>query len=190
MKKVVIVGVGALGSHVAQLLRNEADLRLVDFDRLEQKNILAQFHARAHVGRNKAESAKKTLDFLFSTKVEAIPHKLVDDNALQLLQGTELIIDCLDNGASRRIVQAHARTFKVPCLHGALAPAASFGRVVWDEGFVVDDESADGEATCEGGEHLPFIAIVSAFVARSSQMFLEDGTKVGWQVHPGGATRI
>ena len=46
MKTVVIVGVGALGSHVALLGRNwGVQLKLVDFDRIEQKNTQAQFHS-------------------------------------------------------------------------------------------------------------------------------------------------
>ncbi len=53
--KVTIVGVGALGSHAALLLRNEADLKLIDFDKVDAKNTLAQFHARQSIGRNKAE---------------------------------------------------------------------------------------------------------------------------------------
>lgn len=186
MKKVTIVGVGALGSHVALALRNEAALKVVDFDRVEQKNVLSQFHGRSGVGTNKTNSLKQTMSFLFGTKVEGVPHRLVADNARQLLGGADLVIDCLDNGASRRVVQDFCRGGSVPCLHGALAAGGTFGRAVWTEQFVIDDEAGAGAATCEDGEFLPFICLVSAFVARAAQAFLKDGRKVGFQVHPQG----
>ena len=163
MKTVVIVGVGALGSHVVQLLRSvEATVKVIDFDRVEQKNVLSQFHGKPHVGKGKVQSLAQTMQFLFGSKIATIPHKLTPENDDQLLSGADLIIDCLDNGEARRIVQGFARRYHTPCLHGALAADGGFGRVVWDEHFRIDDEAGAGVATCEGGEHLPFIAITSA----------------------------
>lgn len=188
MKRVTIVGVGALGSHVALLLRNEAALKVVDFDRIESKNVLAQFHSKTSIGKNKASALQQTISFLFGLKTEAVPHKLTSDNAEQLLGGTELIVDCLDNAAARKVVQDYARRTSTPCLHGALAADGGFGRVVWDDRFVIDGEAGAGAATCEGGEHLPFIAIVSAYIARSAQMYLKSGKKIGFEINPiGGA---
>lgn len=186
MKKVVIVGVGALGSHVALLLRNEAMIRAVDFDRVETKNTLSQFHGKPHVGKNKAQALQQSFQFLFGLKVEVIQHRLIEDNAKAVLLGADLVIDCLDNAASREIVQRFARTSKVPCLHGALAANGAFGRVVWDERFVIDTEDGAGAPTCEGGEHLPFIAVVSALIAKSAQDFLKKGRQIGFEVSPSG----
>src|SRR5215813_4553014 len=105
MKKVTIVGAGALGSHAAVLLRNDAELRVIDFDRVERKNVLSQFHAKPSVGKNKAEAVKQSMSFLFDVKVEAVPHKLGAANTEQLLSGAEVIIDCLDNAEARLLVQ-------------------------------------------------------------------------------------
>lgn len=189
MKTVVIVGVGALGSHVVQFLRNEAALRVVDFDRVEQKNVLAQFHSKPSVSKGKVQSIQQTMQFLFGLKVEGIPHKLVAENAKEILARADLVIDCLDNGASRTVVQQHVRAAGIPCLHGALAADGGYGRVAWDEGFVIDYEGGAGAATCEGGEHLPFIGIVSAYIARAAQVFLKDGRKIGFEVSPAGVIR-
>lgn len=189
MKTIVIVGVGALGSHVVQFLRNEAALRIVDFDRVEQKNVLSQFHGKPNVGKSKIQSVQGTMQLLFGLKVDGVPHKLVADNASQVLGKADLVIDCLDNGASRRVVQGFAREMKVPCLHGALAADGSFGRAIWDEVFVIDDESGAGAATCEDGGQLPFIALTAACIAKSAQEFLQKGTKVGFSIHAGGAVR-
>lgn len=185
MKSIVIVGVGALGSHVVQFLRNvEATLRVIDFDRVEQKNVLSQFHSKASVTKSKVLGLQQTMNFLFGVKIEITPHKLVAENASTILKG-DLIIDCLDNGEARRIVQNYARTTSTPCLHGALAADGGFGRVVWDENFKIDEASGTG-ATCEDGAHLPFIAITSAHLAYAAQEFLLSGVQRGYQVHPGG----
>lgn len=188
---IVIVGVGALGSHLVPLLRNEkVAIKIVDFDRIEQKNVASQFHAKTTVGKAKVVGLAQTLQFLFGQKVEGIPHRVTVDNVKQILGGAHLVIDCLDNGASRRLIQDAVRATNTPCLHGALAADGGFGRIVWDEHFQIDDESAVGAPTCEGGEHLPFVALASAYLARSAQTFLRQQKKVGYQVSPAGAMAI
>jgi predicted ThiF/HesA family dinucleotide-utilizing enzyme len=172
-----------------QFLRNEADFKVIDFDRVEQKNVLAQFHGKPSVGKNKTQAIQQTMQFMWGIKLGAVPHKLVADNASQLLSGTDLIIDCLDNAEARKIVQGFSRKTQVPCLHGALAADGSFGRIVWDEAFAIDSEGVQGAATCEGGEHLPFIGIASSLLARAAQVFLTTGKKIGFELHPGGVTR-
>jgi predicted ThiF/HesA family dinucleotide-utilizing enzyme len=190
MKNVTIVGAGALGSHVAMLLRNEASLKVVDFDRVEQKNTLSQFHGKPGVGKPKVQALAQAIQLLWGHRVGTVPHRLTNENDDQLLSGSDLVIDCLDNGASRRVVQGFARRSHTPCLHGALAPGGTLGRAVWDEQFVVDDEPGHGAATCEGGEHLPFIALVAGYVAYAAQSFLTRGIRRGFHIFPGGATAL
>lgn len=190
MKTLVIVGVGALGSHVVQFARNfEVRLRLVDYDRVERKNVLSQFHGQKTVGKGKVQSVQQTMQFLFGQKLDGAPHKLTADNVEQLLGGSDIIIDCLDNGEARRLIKGYVAKTGTPCLHGALAADGAYGLVVWDEHFQIDDEPGEGTATCEDGEHLPFIAITSAYLARAIQAFLLNGTKNGYHVHPGGVTK-
>jgi predicted ThiF/HesA family dinucleotide-utilizing enzyme len=191
MKRVVVVGVGALGSHAVQLLRNTgAAIKIVDFDRVEQKNVQSQFHGKPHVGKTKVEALKQTMQFLFGAKVEANSNKLTDGNARELLGGADLVLDCLDNGDARRVVQAYVRANAVQCVHGALAPGGEFGRVVWDEAFAIDDASSAGAATCADGEHLAFIAVTASWLAHAAGVFLRQGTKVGFSISPSGAIRI
>jgi molybdopterin-synthase adenylyltransferase len=190
VKTIVVVGVGALGSHVVQLLRNvDATIRVIDFDRVEQKNVASQFHAKQSVGKSKVVGLQQTMQFLFGTKIETVPHKLVAENATQLLGSGDLVIDCLDNAASRRILQVFVRAHSAACLHGALAAEATFGRVVWDEDFTIDEEPGEGAPTCDDGDHLPFIATTAALIAQAAAGFIRTGKKVGFQIHPGGVTR-
>lgn len=189
--RVVIVGVGALGSHLVLFIRNlKAQIVLVDFDKVESKNLMSQVHTKMGVGKNKTTAMQQTLNGLFGVKVEAIPYRLTTDNAKQLLGGAGLIVDCLDNAASRQIMQDYARANNIPCLHGAVDADGSFGRVAWDENFVIDHEGAPGTPTCEDGRHLPFIARVSSYMADAVQKFVEQNRKVAYQVYPGGVAAV
>lgn len=180
---ITIIGVGALGSHVVPLLRNTAQLRVIDDDRVEAKNTAAQFHTVTAVNQLKVRSLDQLMRFCWQKSLAAIPHRLVAANADNLLGSADLLIDCLDNGPSRRLVQAYARQTATPCLHGALAAGGGFGRVIWDAHFVIDEADA-GVPTCEGGEHLPFIGLVAAYLAFSAQQFLLTGRRLGWSIAP------
>lgn len=188
---ITIVGGGALGSHLVQFLRSE-DVRLhvIDFDRIEAKNLGSQFHSQTHKGKLKVESIRQTMQFLWGLKVQGTSSKLDVNNAEQLLSKSGLIVDCLDNLAARTTVQCFAQAWKIPCVHGALAADGSFGRVAWTENFVIDPEGQAGQPTCEDGRHLPFIAMVAAHLAMAVQEFVRNGRKVGFQVSPGGTFRV
>jgi len=188
--KVTIVGVGALGSHLVQFLRNEkVTLKVIDFDRVEMRNVASQFHPKQSVGKKKVEGLYQTMKFLYGRDISKIGNKLTADNVEQILSDADLLIDCLDNGEARKLVQDFAKVNDVPCIHGALAADGGFGRVVWTEHFIIDEASA-GTATCENGEFLPFIAITSAYIAYAAQLFLRDGRKVGFSISPRGIERI
>jgi len=191
MKNVTIVGVGALGSHVVQFLRNtEVNLKIIDFDRVERKNTASQFHSKGSVGKGKTAGLQQTMNFIWGRKIEVIPHKLTSDNVTQLLGGADLVIDCLDNGEARRIVQKFTRAEDIACLHGALDANGTFGQVIWNEDFKIDDEPTEGAATCEDGAHIAFIAVASAYLTKAAQVYVADGRKIGFQINPGGAIRI
>src|SRR5258706_12109246 len=101
-KRIVICGVGALGSTCVQFCRNvEAELRLVDFDRVESKNLAAQWFVKQSVGKNKAEAIRLQLANFYGAKAEAFGVRLAATNAAQLLAGCALAVDCFDNADSR-----------------------------------------------------------------------------------------
>lgn len=188
---ILVVGIGALGSHLVQFIRNEKiDIKVVDFDRVEQKNVMSQFHGKPGIGKSKVEALKQTMDFLFKRQLTMVSNKLVAENIDALMKGATLVVDCLDNGASRKLVQDYARKHNLPCLHGALAPGGEFGRSIWDAQFVIDSELGASAATCEDGEFLPFIALTAAYMARSVQLFLKDGKKVGFSISPVGSVAV
>lgn len=193
---ITIVGLGALGSHVALFLRNEGKMRLIDFDRVDAHNILAQFHTKMGLGRNKALALSQSFLGLFGLTQDGFSAKLAKDNRDVVLGSSvgsdlpKLLLDCTDNAEARRLIQDFAKKYKVPCLHGALSADGTFARVIWTEDFVLDEEGAEGEATCIDGEHLPFFAMAASVMAVEAQHFLKTRKKRSFQLTPAGMTRL
>jgi molybdopterin-synthase adenylyltransferase len=178
MPRIIFCGVGALGSNTAVLCRNlSADFTLIDFDRVETKNLSAQGYVKQSVGKNKAEALKLQLLNFWGKKADAAGVRLAENNVDALCGPADLLVDCFDNYKSRLLLSEHARRAGKPLVHGALAADGTFGIVRWDERFTPDAEDEEGQATCEGGEHLPVIGLCAATLARVIQDFMKDGTR-------------
>jgi molybdopterin/thiamine biosynthesis adenylyltransferase len=187
--RIVFCGVGAIGSTAATLCRNlPADLAFVDFDRVETKNLAAQAFVKQSVGRNKADALRLQLLNFSGVGAEAFPVRLDTANVAALCEGADLVVDCLDNAASRRVLSAHARGTGIPLVHAALSADGTFGIVRWDERFEPDEEDRPGQPTCEGGEHLPLIGLLAASVARVIQDFVVNRQRRDVIVSLSGAT--
>lgn len=188
--RIVICGIGALGSTCVPYLRNlAAELRLVDFDRVESKNLAAQWFVKQSLGKNKAEAARLQLANFYGAKAEAMGVRLGPHNAAQLLADCALAVDCFDNADSRLALSEAARAAAVPLVHAALAADGTFGLVRWDERFTPDREDTEGQATCEGGEHLPMIGVLGAVLARTIQDFVARGARHEYLVSLSAVTR-
>lgn len=178
MKRVVFCGVGAIGSHAATLCRNvDAALVLVDFDRVESKNLLSQAFVKPSVGKNKAEALKLQLLNFHGVKTEAFGVRLGPDNVEALLGTADLVVDAFDNAKSRVVLSTFARKSDRALVHAGVSGDGTFGLVRWDERFVPDAEDEEGQATCEGGEHLPLLGLVGATLARIVQDHLASGAR-------------
>jgi hypothetical protein len=110
-------------------------------------------------------------------KAESFGVRVGEDNVQALCGTADLVVDAFDNAKSRRLLSAWARNAQKPLVHAAVSADGTFGLVRWDQRFTADEESTDGEATCEGGEHLPLIALVATTLARAIQDFVKDGTR-------------
>ncbi len=176
--RIVFCGVGALGSTAAVLCRNlPSTLAFVDFDRVEAKNLAAQAYVKPSIGKNKADALKLQLLNFYGIKAEAFGVRLGAENVATLLGAADLIVDAFDNQASRLVLSTYARAARRALVHGALSGDGTFGLVRWDERFVPDAEDEAGQATCEGGEHLPLIGLLGAALARAIQDFVKSGAR-------------
>ena len=189
--KILIVGLGAIGSHVALALRNiDAELTLCDFDVIEHKNTQAQFHTINDVSINKAKSIESNIYNLFDplASFASENHKITAKNAQYAIQRMGIVIDCTDNIAARTaLIDACGDT--TPLLHGAMSADGTFAQAVWTERFTPDSEDGDG-VTCENGENLPFHMLVGSQVAILAQQFLKSGVKNSVQITPTKIYRI
>ena len=189
MKTITIVGLGANGSHAATALRNLGILRLVDFDKVEQKNTLAQMHGKMGVRRNKATAMKQRFQGEWGIRCEAKTLKVTATNAKVILGGSDLVIDCTDNIAARTCIQQFCIAEGTPLLHAALSADGKLGQVIWTELFTADEESGDG-ATCENGDNLPFHVLMGGLIASTAKTFLASGRKYNWQVTGSSFLRV
>lgn len=184
---ITLIGAGALGSHVVLLLRNiDATIKVIDFDVVESKNLMSQFHTKMGLRKNKALALKQSLRGLFQAGIEAVPHKLTEDNVEQLLSGADLLIDCVDNAPTRKLIQDYAKSNDVPCLHAALAAGGVFGQVAWTGHFEVEDAGGATQPTCEDGEALPFLCLVSTYTALAVQNFINGKSPRNCNISPSG----
>jgi molybdopterin/thiamine biosynthesis adenylyltransferase len=188
--RIAFCGVGALGSTAVLFCRNlDATLRLIDFDRVESKNLKAQWFVKQSVGKNKADAMRLQLANFYGVKVESRGVRMISQNVAQLLDGCDLAVDCFDNLKSRELLSDYAREHDLPLLHSALAADGTFALVRWDERFTPDAEDVEGQATCDTGDFLPLIALASATLARALQEFQQGGGQHDYMISLSGVVR-
>ncbi len=121
--RVLIIGVGGLGSPVAQYLSAAGigHITLVDDDAVELSNLQRQvIHTEQSMGVNKALSAQQAIHALNSTViVEAITHRLDANQLAQAVKSVDAVIDCSDNFATRSGINKACFNAGVPLISGA-----------------------------------------------------------------------
>ena len=127
--RVVVIGVGALGSASANLLARAGVgfLRLVDPDRPSLENLHRQaIYSEADViaERSKARAAADILSAANrAVRIEARPVLFGEGNAAELLAGADLAVDGLDNMASRHALNRACHQMGIPWVHASVAGA-------------------------------------------------------------------
>ncbi|AEK73360.1 hypothetical protein GQS_07310 [Thermococcus sp. 4557] len=130
--KVAVVGVGGLGSPVAYYLAAAGigRLLLIDEQEPELSNLNRQIlHWEEDIGRNpKPISAKWKLErFNSDIEIETFVGRLSEENIDGVLEGVDVVVDCLDNFETRFLLDDYARRNRVPLVHGAVE--GTFGQV-------------------------------------------------------------
>lgn len=120
----LIVGLGGLGCPAALYLAGAGvgTLGLVDRpdDVVEKSNLHRQIaHTEHTVGINKLQSAEAAIRAINSTVTITKHHSIVPENAIQLVAGYDLVLDCTDNVASRYLISDACASARVPLLSGS-----------------------------------------------------------------------
>jgi molybdopterin/thiamine biosynthesis adenylyltransferase/rhodanese-related sulfurtransferase len=122
--KVLVIGAGGLGSPAALYLAAAGigTLGIVDHDVVDATNLQRQvLHNTERLGRPKVDSARQTLTALNpDVHVVAIAEQLNAGNALDILDGYDVIVDGADNFPTRYLVNDASLHLRVPVVHGSV----------------------------------------------------------------------
>ncbi len=122
--KVLTVGTGGLGSPLALYLAAAGigTLGIVDFDVVDESNLQRQIlHGTSDVGRPKVESARDKLKDI-NPNVEVVVHEeaLSSENALEIFEDYDVIVDGTDNFPTRYLVNDACVLLGKPNVYGSI----------------------------------------------------------------------
>lgn len=141
--RITVCGAGALGANLAESLARcgAGHLRVVDRDRVEERNLSTQPYALDDIGGHKARVLAYAIFRAVGLEVTALTQELTSRNAPRLLSESDLVVDCFDNSVAREAVARYCHDAHVPCLHVGLANG--YAEVLWDEVYRVPSDAQD-----------------------------------------------
>lgn len=121
--KVLIIGMGGLGSPVAMYLAaaGVGHLVLVDFDHVDLSNLQRQIiYNTTQLGQYKTLSAQATLQTLNpDTKIIVFNQAITEDFLAEHLKEIDIVVDCTDNFVTRFMINAACVRDGKPLVSGA-----------------------------------------------------------------------
>jgi adenylyltransferase/sulfurtransferase len=135
--RVLVIGAGGLGSPALLYLSaaGVGTLGVVDFDVVDESNLQRQIiHGVADIGRSKAESARDSIAAI-NPLVQVRLHelRLAPENAVDLFEQYDLILDGTDNFATRYLVNDAAVLAGKPYVWGSIYRFEGQVSVFWED---------------------------------------------------------
>jgi adenylyltransferase/sulfurtransferase len=135
--RVLLVGAGGLGSPLGLYLAaaGVGTLGIVDFDIVDETNLQRQvLHGTKDVGRPKLDSARDRLEDV-NPNVRVEPHeiRLSSENALDILQAYDVVVDGTDNFPTRYLVNDACVLLGKPNVYGSIFRFEGQVSVFWAE---------------------------------------------------------
>lgn len=122
--KVLIVGVGGLGSPIAIYLcgAGVGTIGLVDDDKVSETNLQRQIlYSETEVGKPKVLCAKERLQKLNSNIcIEAYPTRLTKENAQEIISRYDIVVDGCDNFQTRYLINDTCLLLNKVYVYGAI----------------------------------------------------------------------
>jgi molybdopterin/thiamine biosynthesis adenylyltransferase len=123
--RVLVAGIGGLGSNSATMLAAAGigHIDIVDYDMVHLSNLNRQLlYCEDDIGKKKVLIAQKKLAGLNSS-ITITPHfaKIDHDNVFDLIKDARVVIDGLDNSATRLIVNSACVKKKIPFIYGGVS---------------------------------------------------------------------
>jgi len=122
--RVTVAGVGGLGCPAAMYLafHGIGKIRIIDKDVVEVSNLNRQvLHWEKDIKKPKVESAyEKLREINRDVEVEKFVVEINEKNVVELLEGSDAVIDAMDNFPTRFILNEAAIELGIPFFHGSI----------------------------------------------------------------------
>ena len=122
--KVLVIGAGGLGSPVLLYLAAAGigKIGIIDDDVVDLTNLQRQIiHSQASIGKNKAMSAIERINSLNpSIETQHWTCRLGPNNADEIFQGWDLVIDGTDNIPTRYLIDTTCQKLGIPWIYGSI----------------------------------------------------------------------
>lgn len=121
---VLVIGAGGLGAPILSYLAavGIGTITVIDPDIVELSNLHRQvIHSEAAIGTRKIDSAKERMNGINSSiGIRTIPELLTPDNALELFDGVDIVVDGSDNFATRYLANDACEILGIPLVWGTI----------------------------------------------------------------------
>lgn len=181
-KTILICGCGAIGSNIAVNLVRQgfSNVVLVDFDRIEEKNLGTQVYIEHDIGRLKSETLKHILcDISSVVNVEAFTFKLTPQKIKKVTKNVDLIIDAFDNSESRQLLKDIGDSTKIPVIHGGLYE--DYAEVFWNKDYIVPQKTLNTDI-CDYPLARNSILLLTAVLTEEIIKFITDKPTSNWSI--------
>ncbi len=124
MERILIIGLGGIGGALAEPLARflnysdrKPEIIMIDGDRCESGNLSRQRFDVSQLRMNKAEAWMRRLNREFTAlDFSAVPHYVTPGNIRTLIYPGDTVMLCVDNHATRKLVQEHCLRLKTVTL--------------------------------------------------------------------------
>lgn len=121
---VAVIGCGGLGGNIIEMLARLGigNMIVVDGDKFNESNLNRQLlSAENYIGKGKAETAMERIKHINSSINTKVYSQFIHSkNVQKIIQGSNLVVDALDNIPSRFILEEACRNLKITLIHGAI----------------------------------------------------------------------
>lgn len=116
---VLIIGAGSLGSVCSEILaRNGFDLKIIDRDIVEKKNLRTQLFTPADIGKPKVVGLRKLKEY--GTRIQLVADEFNDVTAQDFINDVDIVVDCSDNIETKILVNDVCVKLQKPFVFGSV----------------------------------------------------------------------
>jgi len=184
MSKILIAGLGAIGSNLAMSLIADCkkhEYYLLDRDSVEPRNLQAhtQTYLKEQIDMPKAKALRINIYNFLAVEAGASEWDVISstERHRHALPGEpfDLIIDCLDNFQGRKNLVDYSQKNNCECLHIGFSPQFTF-EICWNKSYEVPPDIS-GLDICQLAGASSFVKYVASLASSVVQDFLRNGKK-------------